>query len=100
MRTACLDGGKIGSKRALHLALAEQLAFPDWYGCNLDALHDLLCAEREPVRIVIRDRGALEAALGAYFRAFLALLDALAAEGRVSLAFDKGGPCADSKDLV
>ena len=30
------------SPRALHRALAEALDFPDWYGCNLDALHDCL----------------------------------------------------------
>ena len=36
-----LDGGSVGSRETLHRTLAAGLHFPDWYGGNLDALHDL-----------------------------------------------------------
>ena len=82
MKTAYLDGGAISGKRALHETLAEQLGFPSWYGRNLDAMYDLLTAERtEPVRIVIRNRAALEESLGGYFRLLLAVLEDAALEG-------------------
>ena len=35
-----LDGARIPDRAALHRALAEGLRFPEWYGGNLDALHD------------------------------------------------------------
>ena len=104
MRTAYLDGGKIATKEELHSALAEQLAFPAWYGRNLDALYDLLSVEGEGLCIVLRDRPALEAALGGYFRVFLGLLEDVAAEGR-AVSVREGEPaenpaCAGGQDLV
>ena len=37
-----LDGGSVGNRETLHRVLAAGLQFPDWYGGNLDALHDCL----------------------------------------------------------
>ena len=37
--------------------LAQQLAFPEWYGGNLDALHDCLTEIGEDTAIVITDMG-------------------------------------------
>ena len=37
-----LNGGSIHSREALHQALAAGLHLPEWYGGNLDALHDCL----------------------------------------------------------
>ena len=74
MLIAYLNGGEVPDKQALHRALAEQLAFPSWYGSNLDALYDLLSTEREPVDIVVRNPAALEQALGGYWRCFLSVL--------------------------
>lgn len=74
MKTAILNACEINNKIALHAALAEQLDFPDWYGCNLDALYDLLSATSQPCAVVIQDAPALEAALGDYARRLLRLL--------------------------
>ena len=104
MRTAYLDGSAITTKAELHSALAEQLAFPAWYGRNLDALYDLLSVETEPVCVVLRDRAALEGALGGYFRVFLGLLEDIAAEGRAVSVREEGPAenpaCAGGQDLV
>lgn len=37
-----IDCAGVTSREALHRLLARILEFPDWYGCNLDALYDLL----------------------------------------------------------
>lgn len=75
-----LDGGSIGSREALHRTLAAGLRLPDWYGGNLDALHDCLTDTDEPTELVIRDGGALEAALGGYAAALRRTLADCASE--------------------
>lgn len=37
-----LDALQMGSRKAAHAYLKEQLSFPEYYGANLDALHDCL----------------------------------------------------------
>ena len=43
MNTVLIDLSKITTKEALNAALREGLSFPDYYGGNLDALHDWKC---------------------------------------------------------
>lgn len=40
--TVTLDAREMGSRKAAHAYLKEQLSFPEHYGFNLDALHDCL----------------------------------------------------------
>ena len=54
-----LDGSSVGSREALHRTLAAGLRLPDWYGGNLDALHDCLTDITEPTELVIRGGAAL-----------------------------------------
>ena len=42
---------KIGSMAQMHEKLARELDFPEWYGRNLDALHDCLTAISEDTRL-------------------------------------------------
>jgi len=44
MKEIIIDCAAIQNPRQLHRALAEALNFPQWYGSNLDALHDCLTA--------------------------------------------------------
>lgn len=37
-----VDGADIRDRAAMLAAIAEALSFPDWFGHNLDALHDCL----------------------------------------------------------
>ncbi len=37
-----VDGRRAPNKKAVLLAIGHALRFPDWYGANLDALHDAL----------------------------------------------------------
>ena len=54
MRIAVLDGDAISTREELHAALARELALPDWYGGNLDALWDLL-TELGPTALLLTD---------------------------------------------
>lgn len=51
MKQVILDGAAL-NRTALHDLLSGELAFPEWYGRNLDALYDCLtdlCEETELV---------------------------------------------------
>ena len=75
-----LDGGSVGNRETLHRVLAAGLQFPDWYGGNLDALHDCLTEIAQPTELVIRGGDALETALGSYAAAFRRVLTDSAAQ--------------------
>lgn len=66
MREVVIDGNEINSRCQLHEKLSEGLKFPEWYGRNLDALHDLLTEAGEEVVITVKDFPALEENLGRY----------------------------------
>ena len=75
-----LDGSSVGNRETLHRVLAAGLQFPDWYGGNLDALHDCLTEINQPTELVIRGSDTLETALGSYAAAFRRVLTDSAAQ--------------------
>lgn len=50
-----IDCRWIDSRAELHRVLAQVLAFPEWYGRNLDALYDLLTVIREDTYLVFQN---------------------------------------------
>lgn len=62
-----LDCAGIRSKEDLHRIFAQSLGFPDWYGNNLDALHDCLTSLSGTVRLENWEEA--EASLGKYGQA-------------------------------
>ena len=44
MKELLINCAEIGTMAEMHAILARELNFPDWYGHNLDALHDMLTA--------------------------------------------------------
>lgn len=85
MKTVTLDGAVLASKEALHQTLARTLAFPDWYGGNLDALFDCLTDLSEEVSITLLNWDGL----GDYGQRVKKVLLAAARENdRISLRFD------------
>ena len=63
---ALIDGAAVATRDDLHDALKRQLALPDWYGRNLDALYDCLADIREDTEICLVHADKLSAYLGAY----------------------------------
>lgn len=59
MKEIIIDCSGLESPRQLHQILAEKLEFPQWYGCNLDALHDLLTALTEETSLTLLHLDAL-----------------------------------------
>ncbi len=53
MITYILDCRGISTRADMHAALAEKMAFPAWYGGNLDALHDMLTSISRPCKLLL-----------------------------------------------
>ena len=79
-RHVTLSGNRIKTKDALHAFLAKKLNFPDYYGKNLDALHDCLSAYRTPLHITVTYTEQIKENLGSYGETFLQLLQDMAEE--------------------
>ena len=50
-----IDFSKFHTKQELHLYLKQQCQFPDYYGCNLDALYDCLTDDKHSFEIFIQE---------------------------------------------
>ncbi len=66
MKEIIIDCKDINSRYQLHERLAEKLGFPEWYGNNLDALHDCLTDINEETEITFENYKILEENLGKY----------------------------------
>ncbi len=77
---AIIDGTEVESRTALHEALARQLALPEWYGHNLDALYDYLSEQSEDTLLYLRRMDVLQSTLGGYAEAFWTVLSEAAEE--------------------
>ena len=64
MEERIIDCTRIHSREDLHAIFREALAFPEWYGDNLDALYDCLTEISGKVRLL--DWETAEARLGDY----------------------------------
>ena len=59
MREITVECASVADARQFHDALAQALEFPQWYGRNLDALHDQLTALCADTRLILRDFDSL-----------------------------------------
>lgn len=88
METIRLDGAQLQNRKEAMELLGQALAFPKWWGRNLDALYDCLTDLGRPVRLEISRREAMEAS--AFGRLLLQVLeDAAAEQFGLELSFDR-----------
>ena len=80
MRIILLDGEKIRSKADVHAAFAEALTFPEYYGNNLDALHDMLTERPDEIGVIAVNVRMLSENLGKWWNSLLRLLGDVADE--------------------
>ena len=86
MKTVILDGNVVHSREELHEYLAKEFDFPDYYGKNLDALHDCLTDYQEEAEIEFYEE-SLTQSIGAYAEALLrVLIDSAIETGRLRVA--------------
>ncbi|MBQ7800776.1 MAG: barstar family protein [Oscillospiraceae bacterium] len=84
MNEITIDCAGLETPRMFHQALAEGLAFPAWYGHNLDALHDLLTAIADETRLTLLNFEGL----GPFSRGFRRVLtDAEGENPRLTIIF-------------
>lgn len=70
MKDITIHCGEVNSAAAFHEILADQLDFPQWYGRNLDALHDLLTAIREDTCLTLVNFAAADSFHRGFLRVF------------------------------
>ena len=75
MKYAIIDGSAVSSMAEIHRTLAEQLSLPEWYGNNLDALHDQLTAIGEPTLLQLLHWEDAESSLGRYAQGALRAIE-------------------------
>ena len=78
MRRIELDGRQMDTRDQLHRYLQQQLALPDYYGRNLDALQDCL-GEMAQVEITLTYAQAMLNSLGIYGQKLLQVFEREAA---------------------
>lgn len=77
MKEITIDCRGFVPRSDLHNAFSRALSFPDWYGNNLDALHDQLTSICEDTHLLLLHWEDAQTALGRYAcGAKLAILDA------------------------
>lgn len=80
MKKVTLDGSSINNQTELHEHLAQELMFPEWYGKDLDALHNCLTDPQLETELVLHHSGELLQTLGDYGKAFLRVVQLSAEE--------------------
>lgn len=82
-RRVTLSGNKMTSREVLHTYLAKKLAFPSYYGKNLDALHDCLTERSTPLHITVTYAERLKEHLGDYGETLIQVLQDAAEENEL-----------------
>ena len=81
-----VDADKFVSKQEMHSALRAVLGEENYFGSNLDALHDCLTSIGEPTELVITNWGCASRHLGKYADILWHVLDDSANEnGRLRI---------------
>lgn len=73
-RMRILNGKKMDTREHAHRHIERRLRFPEWYGGNLDALHDCLGQITKPTTILVRNCRYLRENLGEYGARMIVLL--------------------------
>ncbi len=80
MKNIIINGSEIIGIADIHELLAEALDFPEYYGMNLDALHDCLGDISEETSITITESEILTNRLGVSFEKLMRVLNDTALE--------------------
>ncbi len=90
IKEVLLDGEKLCCLDAVHAFLRKELAFPDYYGANLDALYDCLSTLSVPTALILRPYPGKNWSFEQGKALNQTLLDAAAENNRLSLWIETG----------
>lgn len=80
MKNVIIRGSDIICIADIHELIADELEFPDYYGMNLDALHDCLGDISEETSITLMESDILYNRLGVSFEKLIRVLNDTAEE--------------------
>lgn len=80
MISIILDGDEIADREQMHKIFRDALQLEDYYGCNLDALYDVLSTYSEKVEITIRNEETLYSVIPFYGERLIQMLKVAAEE--------------------
>jgi len=87
-RLIVLDADQLTNRKSAHAYLEETFEFPDYYGHNLDALHDCLSEIDEETVVIIEKEQLLKMCLYRYaYRILTVLNDAAKENPNLSIRF-------------
>ncbi|MDD6572133.1 MAG: barstar family protein [Thermoflexaceae bacterium] len=90
MISIILDGSEIADREQLHKIFRDALQLEDYYGCNLDALYDVLSTYSEQVEITVRNEEILYSNLPFYGERLMGMLRVAAEENEPYIIIKMG----------
>lgn len=93
MKEIRLNGDRMRDKNITHAYLKQELALPEHYGENLDALWDCLTTDFSPKKIIIYNSEAVIKHLGSYGESIINLFQQVEEENeyvKVDIKRDNG----------
>ncbi len=97
MISIVLDGTEIGSREEMHRIFREALRLEDFYGCNLDALYDVLSTYSETIEVTLLEEEALYANVPFYGERLVELLKVAAEENDPYIIIKRGEDCMEEE---
>lgn len=91
MNTVVIDCKTVKSMDDVHETFRSSLPLPQYYGNNLDALHDVLTDIREYTSIIVLNSGTVPVAAAGKWGAFTAMLKDTAEQNKMIRLFTVGG---------
>ena len=79
-RRLVINARRMTTRGDAHAHLKQRLRLPEWYGNNLDALHDCLSEIGIPTRVILRYAPLLESMPDGYGSRLIAVLEQSAQE--------------------
>lgn len=81
MKKVLIDTALWQDKKQLHQSMKDALSFPDYYGHNLDALHDML-TEMDETELTLLNTHSLYTRFGSWAYIFLRVIMESASENK------------------
>lgn len=97
MISIVLDGTQVSDREEMHKIFRDALGLEDFYGCNMDALYDVLSTYSEPIEINLLEEEALYANVPFYAERLVELIKVAAEENEPYIIIKRGEDCMEEE---